>query len=94
VDFDVLAEADDIEAVEPADRAFRLALGGTKGGEVVPPDETLCRRMHGDGVEAAGDVPEIMAGECRRRPPIENAVEIMARNRRETRLEIRADFLR
>jgi hypothetical protein len=39
------------EPVERLDRALRLAMGRTEGGEIVPPDQRLRRAVHGPGIE-------------------------------------------
>ena len=54
-------------------------------------DQRLCRGVHGLVVEVLGDPPDAAAIEHRRRAAIEDAIEIVAPDGREARVEIRRD---
>ncbi len=58
VDDDALADPDDIEPVECAQRAVGLALHGAEGREVVLADQRLRGLVHGGGVELFRDAPD------------------------------------
>ena len=93
VNLDDFARADHIEPIERAHRAVGLALRGAERRKVVAADKALRGRMHLLGVETAGDVPDVIARECRRCATVENTVDVVARDSREARLEIPVDLL-
>ncbi len=90
-DHDLVAGARHVEPVERLDRRLRLALGGAEGGEIVLAGEGLRRGVHGLVVEALGNPPDAAAVDDRRRSAIEQAIEVVAPDRRETGIEIIAD---
>ena len=51
-------------------------------------DEDLRRLVHGLGIERAEHAPGAHAFERERAAPVDDAIEIMARLRRETRVEV------
>jgi hypothetical protein len=93
LDVDFLALAAHLQPVERLHRAVRLALRRAEGGEVVPADEhrrTLLHRFH---VEGHRDMPHPPAIQCRRRPSVEDAVEIAPPDAREARVPVIRDLL-
>jgi hypothetical protein len=87
VDAHLLADPLDVEAVEGAHRAVRLAFGGPESGEVVPAREGLRRLLHQGRVERPGHVPDPAGLERRRRAAVEDAVQIGPPGRRQARME-------
>ncbi len=89
LDANLLAKAPDLERIECAQRRPRLAQPITKRCEIVMPDETLGCFLHRLGVKRRGDTPHPAAVQRCRRPPVQNAVEIGALNRRQSGIEMR-----
>ena len=81
----------DVQPVERLHRAVRLALGRAEGGEVVAPDEMLRALAHRLDVEGQGDVPYAPRVERRRRPAVEDAVEIAPPDAGEARVPVVGD---
>ena len=87
-----IAVARDIEPVERLYRRFGLALGRAKGREVVLADQPLRRRVHGCAVERPRHAPGAVLLQRQIGAPIDDAIEIMALDGREARIEIRRDL--
>jgi hypothetical protein len=82
MDADVVADALHIQPVERLHRASGLAFGGAEGREVVPPYQDLRGLVHGGGVQRALHQPGPIPLERQRRPPVDDAIDIMASPRR------------
>ena len=90
---DVVAVARDVELVERLDRRFRLAFGGAEGGEIVLADQALRGRVHGRGIERPRHAPGAAALEREIGAAVDDAIEIVALDRREARVEVVGDLL-
>ena len=93
-DVDLLARAPQPERVEGAHRRVCLTQGIAKRREIVVPQEMPRPLAHCFEIERRSDVPDPAALDCRRRPPIQNAVEINTAGRREPRIEALRRWLR
>ena len=83
----------DIELIESSDRAFRLALGGPEGGEVVQPEEARGCGLHQSDIEGPGHLPDMGAVEHGRAAPVEDAVAVVPAGGGVARVEVGADDL-
>ena len=77
-----------VEPVQRLQRAFRLAVGGAEGGEVMPSDQQLCRLVHGFGVERHRDPPRPPRLQRQRCPAVDDAIHIAPTDAAEAGMEI------
>ena len=73
----LLALAHNLQPVQRSLRRLGLAMGGAKGGEIVTPQQTLRRLVHGPGIKRYGDLPGAPPAQRQGRPPVDDAVKIM-----------------
>ena len=79
--------------IQSPHRRVGLAPAGAEGGEVVAPHQVLGGAVHGLMVEDDGNVPGMPAVEGQRRPPIDDAIAIMAAGGRNPGVEVAGDPL-
>jgi hypothetical protein len=92
-DPDLVADPGHIQAIERAQRAVRLAIGGAEGCEVVVPDQNLRRLVHEPVVHRPGHVPDPVRLQSCRWATVQNPVEVVPLRRRDARVErIRDQF--
>src|SRR3954449_12018412 len=91
---DLVAGARDVQQVERLHGRLRLAFGRAERGEVMLADKALRRGVHRLNVEPARHTPRALALQCEIGAAVDDAVEIMALLRRETRVEAVGGFFR
>src|SRR5206468_11700620 len=77
-DLNVVRAPMHVELIERLHRRFRLTFDIAEGGEIMPADETLRRRLHGRDIEPLGDAPGKAAFEGEIGAAVDDAIEIMA----------------
>src|SRR5260370_13035591 len=75
-------------------RRLRRTFAIAEGGEVMPADEALRRRLHCRNVERFGDAPSTAAIEGQISPAVDDAIKIMAPDRGKARIKRVVDPLR
>src|SRR5712691_10681222 len=89
----LLAMALDVQPVKRLYWRGGLAFGGAKGGEVAFANEALRGPMHGGGIERARDAPGVPQIQREIGAPVDDAVAIVALDRRGAGVEIAGDTL-
>ena len=91
-DVHVLAVAHDVELIQRLVRRFRLAFGGAESREIVLAEQLLRGAMHLVRIERPRHAPGMTEIEREIGAAVDDAIKIVALDRREPRLEIVGDL--